>query len=162
MTLNNSKTIVNLKIRARAAIILYLTYLILAYAAGIIKFPVLGLSSTAWTIILTVCFFVIILFPVVLKYQYVFYSDDGNDIVLRYFSTGVVAGNKNSVEINKKTFTGLKIEKEFFGFVQRLVLFQRLKEGVAKYPPIYLSALNRSQKQKLISSLTSYAPIMKD
>ncbi|MDP4223053.1 MAG: hypothetical protein Q8868_07055 [Bacteroidota bacterium] len=162
MTLNNSKAIVNLKIRARAAIILYLTYLILAYAASIIKFPLLGISSTLWTVILTICFLIIILFPVVLKYQYVFYSDEGNDIVLRYFSTGVVAGNKNSVEINKRSFTGFRIEKEFFGFVQSLVLFQRLKEGVAKYPPIYLGALNRSQKQKLISSLTSYAPIMKD
>lgn len=162
MILNNSRAIVNLKIRARAAIILYLTYLILAYAARIIKFPVLGISSAACTIILTIVFLAIILFPVILKYQYVFYSDEGNDIVLRYFSTGVVAGNKNSVEINKRAFTGFRIEKELFGTVQRLVLFQRLKEGVAKYPPIYLSALSRSQKQKLISSLTSYAPKMKD
>ncbi len=162
MILNNSRAIVNLKIRARAAIILYLTYLILAYAATIIKFPVLGLSSAACTIILTVVFLLIIFYPVILKYQYVFYSDEGNEIVLRYFSTGVVAGSKNSVEISKRAFTGFRVEKELFGTVQRLVLFQRLKEGVAKYPPIYLNALSRSQKQKLISSLTSYAPKMKD
>jgi hypothetical protein len=33
---------------------------------------------------------------------------------------------------------------------------------VAKYPPIYLSALDSGQRQKILSSLTSYAPEMKD
>ncbi len=114
MTLNNSKSIVNLKLRARTAIILFITYLILAYAARVIKFPLLGINSVAWTIFFSACFLFIIFFPVVLKYQYVFYSDEGNEIIFRYFSAGVVEGNKNSVEINKKTFTGFTLEKEVF------------------------------------------------
>ena len=161
MTLNNSKSIVNLKLRARTAIILFITYLILAYAARVIKFPFLGINSVAWTIFFSACFLFIIFFPVVLKYQYVFYSDEGNEIIFRYFSAGVVEGNKNSVEINKKTFTGFTLEKKFFGLIQNITLYQRLKNGVAKYPPIYISALTRKDKEKIISSLNSFAPRVK-
>jgi len=161
MTLNNNKSIINLKIRARTAIILFLTYLILAYAARVIKFPLLGISSTVWTIIVSLIFLFIIFFPVLLEYQYLFYSDEGNDIIFRYFSSGVVEGKKNSVEINKKTFTGFTLEKKFFGLIQSIVLYQRLKEGVAKYPPIFISALNRKDKEKLLSSLNSFAPRIK-
>lgn len=161
MTLNNSKSIVSLKIRARTAIILFITYLILAYAARVIKFPLLGISSAAWTIFFSACFLFIIFFPVVLKYQYVFYSDEGNEIMFRYFTTGVVEGKKNSVEINKKTFTGFTLEKKFLGLIQSITLYQRLKDGVAKYPPIFISALNRRDKEKIVSSLNSFAPRVK-
>ncbi len=158
MTINNSKAIVNLKIRARTAIILFLTYLVLAYAARIIKFPLLGISSAAWTILFSVCFLSIILFPVILKYHYIFYSDEGNEIIFRYFSAGIIEGNKNSVEINKKAFTGFTLEKKFFGLIQSITLYQRLREGVAKYPPVYISSLNRKEKEKIVSSLNSFAP----
>jgi hypothetical protein len=161
MTLNNSKSIINLKIRARTAIILFLTYLILAYAAKIIKFPLLGISSAIWTIFFSAVFLFIIFSPVILQYHYIFYSDEGNEIIFRYFSSGVVEGKKNSVEINKKTFTGFTLEKKFFGLVQSIVLYQRLKEGVAKYPPVSISALKRKEREKLLSSLNSYAPRIK-
>jgi hypothetical protein len=161
MTLNNSKSIVNLKIRARTAIILFLTYLILAYAARVIKFPLLGIGSFVWTLFITVGFLLVILFPVFLKYHYVFYSDEGNEIIFRYFTTGVVEGKKNSIEISKKTFSGFTLEKKFLGLIQSITLFQRLKEGVAKYPSIYISGLNRKDKEKIVSSLNSFAPRIK-
>jgi hypothetical protein len=161
MTLNNSKSIVNLKIRARAAIVLFLTYLILAYAAKVIKFPLFGISSAVWTIFFSACFLLVIFSPVFLKYQYVFYSDEGNDIIFRYFAASIIEGNKNSVEINKKTFTGFTLEKTFFGLIQSIILYQRLKEGVATYPPIYISALKRKDRDKILSSLNSFAPRVK-
>lgn len=161
MTLNNSKSIINLKIRARSAIILFLTYLILAYAARVLKFPLLGISSAVWTIFFVVVFLYIIFFPVILKYHYVFYSDEGNDIIFRYFSASVVEGRKNSVEISKKTFSGFTLEKKFFGLIQSIILFQRLKEGVAKYPPISISGLKRRDREKILTSLNSYAPMVK-
>lgn len=161
MTLNNSKSIVNLKIRARVAIVLFTAYLILAYAASVIKFPLLGLSSAVWTIFFSAVFLFIIFFPVVLQYQYVFFSDEGNDIIFRYFSTGIFESKKNSVEISKRTFSGFTIEKKFFGLIQSVILFQRLKEGVAKYPPISMSALNRKDREKIVSSLNSYGPMVK-
>ena len=82
-------------------------------------------------------------------------------IIIRYYSTGIIPGNKNSVEINKKTFSGFTLEKKLFGLSQSIILYQRLKEGAAKYPAIYISALKRNEKDSILKSLSSFAPIIK-
>jgi hypothetical protein len=95
--------------------------------------------------------------PIILNYQFISYSDDGEYIVFRYFSAGIVGGRKNSVEINKTTFSGYKIEIKFFGLIQSIILFQNIQGRVANYPPVYLSALNRKEKEKIINSLNRYS-----
>jgi hypothetical protein len=161
MTINNSKSVINLKILQRTSIIVYLILLALAFAAMIIKFPLLGISRAAWTIIFTACFMIIIFLPVLMNYQYIYFSDEGDTIVFRHYSAGLFEGKKNSVEIGKRTFSGFTFDKKFFGLVQSVILYQRMKEGIAKYPPIYISALKRQDKDSIIESLNSYAPRVK-
>lgn len=161
MILNNSKSVINLKITRRASIIIFLTYLVLVYAAGIIRFPVLGIDKTALTILVSAIFLIIIIVPHILNYQYIYFSDEGDSIIFRYYSAGLFTGNKNSVEINKRSFSGFTIDKKFFGIVESITLYQRLREGIAKYPPIYLNALKRADKARIIKSLNSSAPIIK-
>jgi len=161
MTLNNSKSIINLKIIRRVSIVFFLTFLTLSYAANIIKFPLLGMSRVTWTIILLAIFLLIIFLPILLNYHYVSFSDEGENIIFRYFSMGIIPGNKNSVEINKRTFSGFTLEKKFFNLSQSITIYQRLKEGVAKYPPIYITALKREEKARVLNSLISFAPIIK-
>ena len=160
MTFDNSRTIISLRIKLFAATVIFLAYIALTYAARLIKFPLLGLSETAWTVILTVCYLVVVFIPMYLSYQFIHFSDDGENIVFRYFNSGIVGGKKNSVEIDKRTFSGYKVDSKLFGLIQSLTLFQRLKGGVAKYPPIYISALNKEEKAKVIRSLNSYAPMI--
>jgi hypothetical protein len=161
MTLNNGKSVINLKIVRRISIIIFLALLILIYASRTIKFPLLGMDKLAWTMLILVVFLLIIFIPVVLNYQYVNYSDEGEKIIFRYYSAGIIPGNKNSVEINKTTFSGFKLEKKLFGLSQSITLYQRLQEGVAKYPAIYISALKRKEKAGILQSLSSFAPIIK-
>jgi hypothetical protein len=158
MTINNNKSVINLKIVRRISIIFYLTFLLLAFVAMIIKFPLLGMSKTSWTVLLTACFLIIIFLPVLVNYQYIFFSDEGETIIFRYYAVGVIEGKKNSVEIGKKTFSGFTFDKNFFGLIQSITLYQRLKEGIAKYPPVYISALKRQDKESILESLNSYAP----
>lgn len=158
MTFNNSRTIISLRIKLFGITIVVLAYLALTYVAKMIKFPFLGMSDIAWTIILVVIWFIVALMPMFLNYQFISYSDEGENIVFRYFTAGIVGGKKNSVEINKKTFSGYKIESGFFGLIQSITLFQQFKEGIAKYPPVYISALNREEKAKVLRSLNLYAP----
>jgi hypothetical protein len=122
----------------------------------VIKYPVLGMGDTAWTLIFVAIFVIITFYPMVLNYQFIFYSDEGEDIILRYFSSGMISGRKNSVEINKRTFTGYQINSKFFGLVKSLVLFQRIKDRTAKYPPVYITALKKEEKAKLLQSLNSF------
>jgi predicted membrane protein len=158
MTFDNSKTIINLRITFFLATILLLAYIALTYVARLIKFPLLGMSDTVWTLILVFIWFVLTFTPMFLNYQFIFFSDEGEKIIFRYFSTGLISGKKNSVEINKRTFSGYKIESRFFGLIQSMTLFQRFNEGVAKYPPVYISALSKEEKAKLIMTLKSYSP----
>lgn len=158
MTFDNSRSIIGLRIKLFSATILFLTYITLVYVAKIIKFPLFGLSDTVCTVTLVVIYLIIAILPVILNYQFIFFSDDTEKIVFRYFTSGITGGKKNSVEIDKRSFGGFKIETRFFGLIQSIILFQNFREGVAKYPPIYISALSKEEKAKLLNALNAYGP----
>jgi len=161
MTFNNGKSIINLKLIRRTSIVLFLAFLFLTYVVNFIKYPLLGMNETLWTLIVLIIFLLIFLVPIMLNYQYIYFSDDGENIIVRYYSTGIIEGNKNSVEINKMTFSGFTFDKKLFGLFQSITLYQRFKEGIAKYPPIYINALKREDKARIIKSLNSYVPAIK-
>ena len=158
MTFDNSKTIINIRIKLFGATIAFLAFIVLTYIAKMIKYPLLGMSDTFWTVMLVGIYLCIAFLPSFLNYQFIFYSDDSEKIVIRYFTAGIVGGRKNSVEIDKRTFSGYKIESRLFGLIQSITLFQKYQEGVAEYPKIYISALSQKEKSKVIKSLNSYVP----
>jgi hypothetical protein len=158
MKLDNSRTIISFRIKLFGVTVLFLAYIIMSYAAKFFKLTLFGLSDTFWTIIFAAIWLFIAFIPLFLNYQYVNYSDEGETIIFRYFTSGIFGGKKNSVEIDKKTFAGYKTENRLFGLVRSITLFQHFKEGVAKYPPIYISALNREERSKIFRSLNLYAP----
>jgi hypothetical protein len=114
------------------------------------------MSDTVWTVILSLIWVILVLLPMFLNYQFVFFSDDTEKIIIRYFNSGIAGGRKNSVEIDKRAFAGYKIEKRFFGLISSLILFQKFNEGVAKYPPVYISSLTGQEKLKILKVLDSY------
>jgi hypothetical protein len=158
MTFNNNKTIIGLRIRIFSATVLLVAFFIVTYFAELIKYPLLGMSDKTWSVLLVCLYFILAFYPMVLNYQYVYYSDEGETIIFRYFTSGIVGGRKNSVEINKNNFAGYHTEKKYFGLMQSVTLFQQLREGVAKYPPIYISNLTRKEKAKVLNSLYLHMP----
>jgi hypothetical protein len=158
MTFDNSKRIINLRITFFLATILLLAYLALAYVAKLIRFPLLGMNDTVWTLILVIIWVVLTFMPMILNYQYVSFSDDSDKIIFRYFTSGFISGKKNSVEIDKRSFSGYSVKSSFFGFIQSIILYQKFAEGEAKYPPIYLSALSQEERAKVIRSLKVLCP----
>ena len=158
MTFDNSLTIKIQRLTLFGASVVLLGFIALTYFERLIKYPLIGMSDTAWTIILIVIYLIIVFMPWVRKYQFIYYSDEGDSIIIRYFESGIFGGRKNSVEINKKTFSGFKTDSGLLGLVQSITLFQQYKEGVAKYPPVYISALSRRDREKVIKSLQLLAP----
>jgi hypothetical protein len=158
MKLDNSKALISFRIKLFAVTVLFLTYIVLSYVAKLFKLTLFGMSDTFWTIIFAAVWVFVALLPMFLNYQYVSYSDDGESIVFRYFMSGMIGGKKNSVEIDKKAFAGYKTEKKLFGLIHSITLYQHFREGVAKYPPIYISALSREERSKVFRSLNLYAP----
>jgi hypothetical protein len=160
MTFDNSKTIISLRITFFIATIMLLAYITLTYVAKLLKYPLLGMSDTIWTLLLVGIWFILTFMPMFLNYQFIFFSDDGEKIIFRYFTAGFVSGGKNSVEIDKRTFSGYKIESSFFGLIKSITLYQKFNEGVAKYPPVYISALSHEERAKITRSLKSFSPSM--
>jgi len=156
MTFDNSKTIISIRIKLFAATVALLTYIVLTYIARMIHYPLLGMSDTTWTLLLVGLYLIYAFLPMILNYQYIYFSDDGENIVLRYFTAGIAGGRKNSIEINKTAFSGYKAESRFFGMIQSLTLFQKFQEGTAKYPPVYISALSKEERSKLFRALNRY------
>jgi hypothetical protein len=158
MTLDNSKTIISMRIRLFFITIILLGWVGVVYVAKLIKSPILKIDDSIWTLALVFIWVVIAFWPMILSYQYIFYSDDGPSIVFRYFPAGITGGRKNSVEINKGIFAGYKVETEFFGLKKNLILFQRVSAGMAKFPPIYISALSSNQYLQIITALNQNSP----
>jgi hypothetical protein len=158
MTFDNSKTIIGMRIKLFLATVVLMAYLAMAYIIKLIKFPLLGMSDSVWTVILIAVWLILAFIPMILNYQFISFSDEGEFIVFRYFNAGIVGGKKNSVEINKFSFSGYKLETRFFGLIESISLFQKFQKGVAKYPPVYISALSKDEKAKLVQSLNSCIP----
>jgi hypothetical protein len=156
MTFDNSKTIISLRIKLFVATVVLLAYLAMAYVIELIKFPLLGMGDTPWTVLFIVIWVILAFMPMVLNYQYISFSDDGDFIIFRYFTAGMVGGKKNSVEINKNSFAGYKTETRFFGMIQSIILYQNFQEGTARYPPVYITALSDEEKKKVFKSLSLY------
>jgi hypothetical protein len=90
MTFDNSKTIITFRVRQVILTILLLAYIIMAFVAAIIKFPVLGMSETVLTLILVGIWILFTFVPALLSYQFVYFSDDTEKIVIRYFNAGML------------------------------------------------------------------------
>ena len=158
MTFDNTKQIISIRIRLFIATVLILAYMAVVYLIGRIKFPVLGMSDTAWTIILIVIYLIIFFIPMILNHQFVSYSDDDENIVIKYFNAGIGGGKKNSIRIYKNAFAGYMTESRLFGLDKSLILFQKVGQGTAKYPPVHISALSKDQRDKLIRALNTFIP----
>jgi hypothetical protein len=156
MTFDNAKMIISLRLKLLVATIIFLAYILLAYPARVIMFPLLGISETVWTIVLTALYLFVVFQPILLNYQYIYFSDDGENIIMRFFPAGVFGKKKNSVEISKQTFMGYHIDKKALGLIQSITLYQKLKQGRAKYPPVFISALKKGEMQKIIKALNNY------
>ncbi|HBE40850.1 MAG TPA: hypothetical protein DDW27_06530 [Bacteroidales bacterium] len=158
MTFDNTKQIISIRIKLFIATVFILAYLAVVYFGKLIKFPVLGLSDTVWTIILIAVYLIIFFIPIILNYQFISYSDDDENIVFKYFNAGMGGGRKNSIQIYKSTFAGYKTESRLFGLDKSLILFQKVGQGVAKYPPVHINALSKDQMNKLLRALNTFIP----
>jgi len=156
MTFDNSKKIISFRINLFFVTMLALAWLAVVYIIKLIKFPLLGIEDGIWTLAVVAIWVIVAFLPMILNYQFVYFSDDGDNIVFRYFTAGIVAGKKNSVEINKNKFGGFKVEKQLFGLSRSIILYQKAGQGTAKYPPIHISALTKEQRKKMLYSLSQY------
>ena len=86
-------------------------------------------------------------------YTYFYFSNNGKNLIFRYYSLRFLYGKPKTIEIPKSSFLNYDITTSFFNKKDSLVLYQKTKKGVAKYPPISLTLLGANKKRELKRAL---------
>lgn len=93
------------------------------------------------------------------RYQIIIYDDEEapQHIILKFYSMTSFAPKYNMVKIPKNSLVKIEIQKAFYNRRDELIIYQKVKEGIAKYKPISLTGLNKQNKQLLLETLDSFA-----
>ena len=105
--------------------------------------------------VLYLCFF---WFQYNMKYSYFYFSNNGKNLVFKFYSLRIFSGKPQTIEISKLNFVKYELISEFFNKRTSLVLFQKTPKGIAKYPPISLTLLSKTQKKDLLNVLSAASP----
>jgi hypothetical protein len=134
-------------------IIVFGAIIIFVLLTGNSRIEYLGFSKYQWAVIISILYFGAAIFESIIDLNYIHYTDEGDTIILRYFSMSFFNRKKNSIEIPNKDFRGYYFEKKVGGLKEYIILIQDYKGKEAKYPPVNVTALSKLQKEKMITSL---------
>lgn len=156
MIINIEKTIIRKKLYSLYKIVFLIISIIIVVVLDFYYEDFFGVSNSLIYIILASLYLLSVIFNLLRDYQYIYFSDEGDKIILRYFSPGIFTTKKNSIEINKSFFAGFKITKSFFGIKEKIVLSQKTKRGIANYPAVSITALSQEEKKRITDSLNKF------
>ena len=159
MIINNQRTIIKTKIRKLMFALIACGIIVSFYTTSIKNTGIFGLTNTQAAIILAILYFLYYFYNVFIDPYYIYFSDEGEKIILRFYSARSANSKKMAFEIPKSEFHHFKIENAFFNKKDKLYIFQKTGKKIFKYPSICLSALSLTEKKSLISSLKKYIDI---
>jgi hypothetical protein len=157
MTIDIRRTVIKKKLRSFFTAILVILIIVLLLFTNVYKEEMFNIDKVLLTIIIASLYILSILFNVIRDYNYIYYNDEGEKIVFRYFSLSVFTQKKNSIEIPKRLFAGYKLKKSFIGLRENLILLQQLQNRIARYPAVSITALDSKQKKSIIDSLNKFS-----
>ena len=156
MHFDNSQIVTRLNIRRYIAILAYIIIVVVLIFSGWFNKPVWGIEKSVWILIASVLYLLYVAYAYYMSYNFFSYSDEGEKLIFKFISLRPFDDKKRAIEISKSDFGGFNFKKSFFDFKEDLILSIKVKNGLAKYPPISISSLNESQKEKLKASLNQY------
>lgn len=89
------------------------------------------------------------------KFNYIYYNSDGFKIILKYTSLSLFSAGNFKLEIPKKDFVGIELEKSYMGLRTMAVIYVRTPNGTGKFKPISVSVMSQSELQEMMSDLDS-------
>lgn len=158
MEITNQLRTIKFKIRKFVFLLLFVLLIIFIHFTNIWAEPRFGISKVHLTIAFSGLILLYYIVEYWLDFQYVYFSDLGDRIILRYYSLRPMHNLKNSIEILKSSFVRFEIQRSFLNLRPKLILYAKNKNQVAKYPPVCLSALTSKEREKIILSLQRLSP----
>jgi len=157
MILDIRRTVIKKKLRSFFMTIAVILIIVLVLFTNLYDEDAMKISKLLMTVIFIAVYLLFVLFNILRDFNYIYFNDEGDKLVLRYFSLSIFTQKKNSIEIPKRSFAGYKIEKSIAGLKERLVLFQQLENRIARYPGVSITALTSKQKSDILDSLDRFS-----
>ena len=156
MIIDTQKTLTKIKLRRFVIAMVFMVLIVLTISTDIFD---LYFTKYFYTMVFAVLYILIYAFQMFLKLNYIYFSDEESDIILRYFTIQPFKRAYRSIEIPKNTFVKFKVEKSIFNLKEDIILFQRTKKGIAKYPAVSISSLSKEERNKIKECLTKYVTV---
>ena len=102
---------------------------------------------------LSVFFLMFYWFQYKMDNNYFYFSNNSKNLVFKFYSLRNFYGKPKTIEIPRTSFVKYDIVTSFFDKKDSLILYQKTPKGIAKYPPISLTLLNKNQKTELKRAL---------
>ena len=97
--------------------------------------------------------FLLYLYMLLKNYYFIYASITNTEMTLRYFLVHPALGTRKSIIISAREFYNYKIVKKLFGLQKYIVLYQRTPRGIAKYPPLSVTAFSQEDFQEFTNQL---------
>jgi hypothetical protein len=153
MIISNQKKAVNVRIQKVIVLLVLVIVIGLIYFTNAIPHGALGFSREQIAIAILIIVFLFFLYDYLRNYNYIYYTDTGDKFILRYYSLRPFDDKKNAIEFNKSELERFELQKTSFGLNEYLLIYRKTTRGLAKYPPISITALTGHDREKMIASL---------
>lgn len=158
MEIDNKKNTYRIWLSRMILTIIFTVAILLTLFVSWFDNPQSPVSKYHVIIIISLIYIVVNLYNYLKRPYFIYYSDKGEMIVMRYYPLSLFNSQKHSIEIPKKQLIRFELESFMFGSQQRIILYQNFRNKEAKYPPVSLSALEKEDRERLLQSLRKYVP----
>jgi hypothetical protein len=98
---------------------------------------------------------VILVLNRILNFSFMRIQLENNFVIIRYYSLFAFERDYQSIEFPVASLRQVMVKKYLFGLKWDLHLTVKLKQGLANYPPVCLSAVPFSDREKLVELMNS-------
>jgi hypothetical protein len=158
MVLDIHKTVFRIQLRRFIVLMVFIIFVLAAMLLGKLHTLYFGLSKYQLALLISAFYVLYTLFESFLELYYIYFSDEGDNLQLRFFSLSILNRKKQAIEIPKASFGGYTVKKSMGGLKTKLILYHKLKTSKAKYPEVSIAALSNNEKQMLFALLNKYHP----
>ncbi|HYX08077.1 MAG TPA: hypothetical protein VE912_15205 [Bacteroidales bacterium] len=158
MTFDNQLSVTKYRIRRFIVTILVAAAIIVVLVSNWFHFRGEWYDRKWLALYIIVIYLIFVVVNYIRDFNYFYFSDDGDMLRIKYFAVRLMSSKANRIEIPKNTFAGYKVKPRFLNLGENLILYQQVKKGIAKYPPISISSLTETEKKKIYASLSRLSP----
>jgi hypothetical protein len=153
MILDIKKTILRQNLASFISTIVFVLLIVLLLFIPFSKDLIRGVDNNLLAVFMGSAYVIYAFYKSFRNYNYIYFNDESDKIVMRYFSSNLFTSRKNSIEIPKKEFAGYQIQAFFLGYRETIILQRRTSKGIASYPAVSITALSINERHDLLIAL---------